>query len=41
MKKEITFEDVFVDCKSFLQEDETEVKFIDILDKQKELMEFA
>lgn len=41
MKKEITFEDVFDGLQILPSRDETEVKFIDILDKQKELMEFA
>ena len=41
MKKEITFKDVFDGLKILPSRDETEVKFIDILDKQKELMEFA
>ena len=41
MKKEITFEDVFDGLQILPSRDETEVKFIDILEKQKELMEFA
>lgn len=41
MKKEITFEDVFDGLQVLPSRGETEVKFIDILDKQKELMEFA
>ena len=36
MKKEITFEDVFDGLQILPSRDETEVKFIDILDKQKE-----
>ena len=41
MKKEITFEYVFDGLQILPSRDETEVKFIDILNKQKELMEFA
>ena len=36
MKKEITFEDVFDGLQILPSRDETEVKFIDILEKQKE-----
>ena len=41
MKKEITFEDVFDGLQILPSRDDTEGKFIDILEKQKELMEFA
>ena len=39
--KEVTFEDIFDGLQILPSRDETEVKFIDILNKQKELMEFA
>lgn len=41
MKKEITFEDVFDGLQILPSRDDTEGKFIDILEKQKELMKFA
>ena len=41
MKKEITFEYVFDGLQILPSRDDTEGKFIDILKKQKELMEFA
>ena len=41
MMKEVTFEDIFDGLQILPSRDETEVKFIDILNKQKELMEFA
>ena len=41
MIKEVTFEDIFDGLQILPSRDETEVKFIDILNKQKELMEFA
>ena len=41
MMTKVTFEDVFDGLQILPSRDETEVKFIDILDKQKELMEFA
>lgn len=41
MKKEVTFEDVFDGLQILPSRDDTEGKFIDILEKQKELMEFA
>lgn len=41
MKKEITFKDVFNGLQILPPRDDTEGKFIDILRKQKELMEFA
>ena len=41
MKKEITFEYVFDGLQILPSRDDTEGKFIDILEKQKELMEFA
>lgn len=39
--KDVTFEDIFDGLQILPSRDETEVKFIDILKKQKELMEFA
>ena len=39
MKKEITFEYVFDGLQILPSRDDTEGKFIDILEKQKELME--
>ena len=41
MKKEITFEDVFDGLQIPPSRDDTESKFIDILRKQKELMDFS
>ena len=41
MMKDVTFEDIFDGLQILPSRDETEVKFIDILEKQKELMEFA
>ena len=41
MKKEITFKDVFDGLPILPPRDNTEGKFIDILEKQKKLMEFA
>ena len=41
MMKEVTFEDIFDGLQILPSRDETEIKFIDILKKQKELMEFA
>ena len=41
MMKKVTFEDIFDGLQILPSRDETEVKFIDILNKQKELMEFA
>ena len=41
MKKEITFKDVFDGLKILPSRDDTESKFIDILRKQKELMDFS
>ena len=41
MMKEVTFENIFDGLQILPSRDETEIKFIDILKKQKELMEFA
>ena len=41
MMKEVTFEGIFAGLQILPSRDETEVKFIDILEKQKELMELA
>ena len=41
MKREVTFEDVFDGLQILPSRDDTESKFIDILRKQKELMDFS
>ena len=41
MMTKVTFEDVFDGFQILPSRDDTEGKFIDILEKQKELMEFA
>lgn len=41
MMTKVTFEDVFDGLQILPSRDDTEGKFIDILEKQKELMEFA
>lgn len=41
MKRKVTFEDVFDGLQILPSRDDTESKFIDILRKQKELMDFS